>query len=145
LLGTRRAGGLRPNYRIWQTWKDRSEENNANSSPKIGSELETTFKPNQRPMQTPRRSDLTANEDSRSKTAGKNNPQIKQSTEDTRCDQPSNLIPHDKDHAGDPWSFVPIFHSESTRINIFQQRGERHLKKRTNPASNVKRINTPQT
>jgi hypothetical protein len=22
----------------------------------------------------------------------------------------------DKDHAGDPWSFVPIFHSESTRI-----------------------------
>jgi hypothetical protein len=21
----------------------------------------------------------------------------------------------DKDHAGDPWSFVPIFHSESTR------------------------------
>jgi hypothetical protein len=23
----------------------------------------------------------------------------------------------DKDHAGDPWSFVPIFHSESTRIN----------------------------
>jgi hypothetical protein len=26
----------------------------------------------------------------------------------------------DKDHAGDPWSFVPIFHSESTRIEIFQ-------------------------
>jgi hypothetical protein len=75
---------------------------------------------NQRPMQTPRRSDLTANEDSRSKTAGKNNLQIKQSTEDTRCDQPSNLIPHDKDHASDPMSFVSIFHSESTRIAIFQ-------------------------
>jgi hypothetical protein len=27
-------------------------------------------------------------------------------------------------------SFVPIFHSESTRIAIFQQREERHLKKR---------------
>jgi hypothetical protein len=40
-----------------------------------------------------------------------------QSTENTRGDQPSNLIPHDKDHAGDPMSFVPIFHSESTRIN----------------------------
>jgi hypothetical protein len=26
----------------------------------------------------------------------------------------------DKDHAGDPMSFVPIFHSESTRIKIFQ-------------------------
>jgi hypothetical protein len=40
------------------------------------------------------------------------------------------LIPHDKDHAGDPWSFVPIFHSESNQIEIFQQREERHLKKR---------------
>jgi hypothetical protein len=39
----------------------------------------------------------------------KNTPQIKQSTEDTRGDQPSNLIPHDKDH----------------------------LKTRTNPASNL--------
>jgi hypothetical protein len=28
---------------------------------------------------------------------------------------PSN--PFDKDHADDPWSFVPIFHSESTQIN----------------------------
>jgi hypothetical protein len=37
---------------------------------------------------------------------------------------------YDKDQADDPWSFVPIFHSESTRIEIFQQRGERHLKKR---------------
>jgi hypothetical protein len=27
-------------------------------------------------------------------------------------------------------SFVPIFHSESTRIEIFQQHKERHLKKR---------------
>jgi hypothetical protein len=36
----------------------------------------------------------------------------------------------DKDHAGDPMSFVPIFHSKSTRIEIFQQREERHLKKR---------------
>jgi hypothetical protein len=27
-------------------------------------------------------------------------------------------------------SFVPIFHSESTRINIFQSREERNLKKR---------------
>jgi hypothetical protein len=35
-------------------------------------------------------------------TASKNTPQIKQSTEDTRCEQPSNLIPHDKDHADDP-------------------------------------------
>jgi hypothetical protein len=40
------------------------------------------------------------------------------------------LIPHDKDHAGDPMSFVPIFHSESTWIEIFQQCKERHLKKR---------------
>jgi hypothetical protein len=39
-----------------------------------------------------------------------------QSNEHTRGDKPSNLIPHDKDHAGDPMSFVPIFHSESTRI-----------------------------
>jgi hypothetical protein len=37
---------------------------------------------------------------------------------------------NDKDHAGDPRSFVPIFHSESARIEIFQQREERHLKKR---------------
>jgi hypothetical protein len=36
----------------------------------------------------------------------------------------------DKDHAGDPMSFVPIFHSESIWIEIFQQREERHLKKR---------------
>jgi hypothetical protein len=35
-----------------------------------------------------------------------------------------------KDHTGDPWSFFPIFHSESTRIEIFQQHDERHLKKR---------------
>jgi hypothetical protein len=27
-------------------------------------------------------------------------------------------------------SFVPIFHNKSTRIEIFQQRDERHLKKR---------------
>jgi hypothetical protein len=27
-------------------------------------------------------------------------------------------------------SFVPIFHSESNQIQIFQQRDERHLKKR---------------
>jgi hypothetical protein len=26
----------------------------------------------------------------------------------------------DKDHAGDPMSFVPIFHSESNQIEIFQ-------------------------
>jgi hypothetical protein len=32
----------------------------------------------------------------------KNTLQIKQSIEDTRGDQPSNLIPRDKDHAGDP-------------------------------------------
>jgi hypothetical protein len=50
-------------------------------------------------------------------TARMNNPQIKQSTKNTHCDKPSNLIPHDKDHTGDPMSFVPIFHSESTRIN----------------------------
>jgi hypothetical protein len=43
-----------------------------------------------------------------------------QSANQSRCEQPSNLIPHDKDHAGDLWSFVPIFHSESTRIEIFQ-------------------------
>jgi hypothetical protein len=35
-----------------------------------------------------------------------------------------------KDHAGDPMSFVLIFHSESNQIEIFQQREERHLKKR---------------
>jgi hypothetical protein len=28
------------------------------------------------------------------------------------------------------WSFVPIFHSESNQIEIFQQREERHQKKR---------------
>jgi hypothetical protein len=60
----------------------------------------------------------------------KNNLQIKQSTEHTRSDKPGNLMPHDKDHAGDHMSFVPIFHSESNQIEIFQQRGERHLKKR---------------
>jgi hypothetical protein len=43
-----------------------------------------------------------------------------QSTENTRHDQPSNLIPPDKDHADDPMSFVPIFHSESIQIEIFQ-------------------------
>jgi hypothetical protein len=36
----------------------------------------------------------------------------------------------DKDQSGDPMSFVLIFHNESTRIAIFQQREERHLKKR---------------
>jgi hypothetical protein len=39
-------------------------------------------------------------------------------------------ISSDKDHAGDPMSFVPVFHSKSTRIEIFQQCEERHLKKR---------------
>jgi hypothetical protein len=38
-----------------------------------------------------------------------------QSAEKTRSDKPSNLIPHDKDHVGDPWSFVPIFHNESNQ------------------------------
>jgi hypothetical protein len=32
----------------------------------------------------------------------KNNPWIKQSTEHTRNDKPGNLIPHDKNQAGDP-------------------------------------------
>jgi hypothetical protein len=31
-----------------------------------------------------------------------------------------DLITADKDHAGDPMSFVPIFHSESNQIVIFQ-------------------------
>jgi hypothetical protein len=53
-----------------------------------------------------------------------------QSTENTRSDKPSNLIPHDKVHADDPWSFVPIFHNESNQIEIFQQHEEHHLKKR---------------
>jgi hypothetical protein len=39
-----------------------------------------------------------------------------QSAKNTRSDKPSNLIPHDKDHAGDPMNFVLIFHSESTQI-----------------------------
>jgi hypothetical protein len=43
-----------------------------------------------------------------------------QSTKNNRSDKPSNLIPHDKDQADDPWSFVLIFHSESTREIIFQ-------------------------
>jgi hypothetical protein len=43
-----------------------------------------------------------------------------QLADQSRREQPSNLIPHDEDHAGDPMSFVPIFHSESTRIEIFQ-------------------------
>jgi hypothetical protein len=59
---------------------------------------------------------------------------VDQSTENTRSDKPSNLIPHDKDHAGDPMCFVPIFHNESTQIEIFQQCEERHLKK-TNESS----------
>jgi hypothetical protein len=40
------------------------------------------------------------------------------------------LTINDKDHAGDPMSFVLIFHNESIRIEIFQQRDESHLKKR---------------
>jgi hypothetical protein len=51
------------------------------------------------------------------KTAGKNNPQIKQSTENTHCDQPSNLIPYDKDQTDDRMSFVTIFHNESNQID----------------------------
>jgi hypothetical protein len=43
-----------------------------------------------------------------------------QTAEKTRSDKPSNLIPHDKDHTDDPMSFVTIFHSETTRIEIFQ-------------------------
>jgi hypothetical protein len=42
-------------------------------------------------------------------------------------------------------SFVPIFHSESNQIEIFQQREERHLKTRKNPASNMMMNTTPQT
>jgi hypothetical protein len=41
---------------------------------------------------------------------------IRRSTTNTRRDQPSNLIPHDKDHVDDPMSFVPIFHNESNQI-----------------------------
>jgi hypothetical protein len=33
---------------------------------------------------------------------------------------PSPPASADKDHAGDPMSFVPIFHNESTQIEIFQ-------------------------
>jgi hypothetical protein len=33
------------------------------------------------------------------------------------CTHVPNFGPFDKDQAGDPLSFVPIFHSESTRIN----------------------------
>jgi hypothetical protein len=51
----------------------------------------------------------------------------------------------DKDHASDPMSFVPIFHSESNQIEIFQQCEERHLKTRTNPASNMMMNTMPQT
>jgi hypothetical protein len=36
----------------------------------------------------------------------------------------------DKDQTDDPWSFVPIFHSELTREIMFQSRDERNLKKR---------------
>jgi hypothetical protein len=39
---------------------------------------------------------------------------IRRSTENTRGDQPSNLIPHDKDHAGDPMEFCPDL---SQRVN----------------------------
>jgi hypothetical protein len=52
------------------------------------------------------RSDL-ADGTSRNNKTNQNNPQIKQSTENTRRDQPSNLIPHDKDHTGDPMKFCP--------------------------------------
>jgi hypothetical protein len=45
---------------------------------------------------------------------------VDQSIKNTRSDKPSNLIPHDKDQADDPMSFVPIFHSESNQIEIFQ-------------------------
>jgi hypothetical protein len=36
------------------------------------------------------------------KTVGEEQSADQQSTETTRRDQPSNLIPHDKDHADDP-------------------------------------------
>jgi hypothetical protein len=48
-------------------------------------------------------SDLkTGEEQTNLKTTSKNTPLIKQSIEDTHYDQPSTLIPHDKDHADDP-------------------------------------------
>jgi hypothetical protein len=69
-----------------------------------------------------------------------------QSAEKTRSDKPSNLIPHDKDHAGDPMEFCPDLSQRVKPIDkIFQSREECHLKTRTNPASNVKIIYTPQT
>jgi hypothetical protein len=40
-----------------------------------------------------------------------------QSTENTRREQPSNLIPHDKDHASDPWSFCPDL-SQRVKLDI---------------------------
>jgi hypothetical protein len=68
---------------------------------------ETTL-PTNAQCKTPRRSDLTAKEDSRSKncrkeqSADQQKTLAEQSAKNTRSDQPSNLIPHDKDHAGDP-------------------------------------------
>jgi hypothetical protein len=41
------------------------------------------------------------NKQSDLKTAGEEQ-SVDQSTENTRSDKPSNLIPHDRDHAGDP-------------------------------------------
>jgi hypothetical protein len=68
-----------------------------------------------------------------------------QSVENTRSDKPSNLIPHDKYHAGDPMSFVPIFHSESTRYKSSNNATNITWRRGTNPASNVMKITTPQT
>jgi hypothetical protein len=44
----------------------------------------------------------------------KNNPQIKESTENTRCDQPSNLILYDKDQADDSRDLSRSFTASQT-------------------------------
>jgi hypothetical protein len=54
------------------------------------------------------------------KTAQRKEQSIGQSIYNICSDKPNNLIPPDKDQANDPMSFVPIFHSDSTRIEIFQ-------------------------
>ena len=55
------------------------------------------------------------------------------------------LIPRDKDQGDDPMSMSRSFTANQLIDKSFQQRQRRHLKVRTNPASNVMKNTTPQT
>jgi hypothetical protein len=53
-----------------------------------------------------------------------------QSAEDMRGDQPSNLIPHDKDQDDDPWVLSRSFTTSQPGKNSSNHADERNLKKR---------------